>query len=289
VSSWAPADLVSDLDLQDYEADILVSFGQTNWIGKRTKALEDWLFPILKGRGFDPQRLRTRYECDQVYGFTGSAYTDVTSASRNSTDDDLNLATIFTTVNTDALYVGSVEPFRGLSLRLLDTVSSAAAVLSVAYWNGNWEALTIVDNTVQTPTKTLSAGGSVVWTLPVDWMTRPISTTTTPYYWVKVTISATPTGAKAGQIGVIRASCLRAPATFRTLQLIFQEAPTGQDAGTWVGKATFYATEAADALQRALQICGGEFDSDVSDLISTTETQQTAEEVSGGGWSLERC
>jgi hypothetical protein len=46
---------------------------------------------------------------------------------------------------------------------------------------------------------------------------------------------------------------------FRTLQLIFQEAPTGAD-GPWREKADFYKDEADAALQRALAICGGEFD-----------------------------
>lgn len=284
--SFHPNDLVSDVDLRDYEEAILSSFGQTTWLGKRTKALEDWLFPILKGRGFDPQRLRTRYEPDQVWGYTGAAFSDKTAAIKETTDDDLNLATVFTTVGTDALYIGSTEPFRGVFVRMLDAVSAVAGVLSVAYWNGRWETLTVSDRTARTAGVPLSGGGSVSWMLPSDWMTRPLSTTTR-YYYVKVTISATPTSAKAGQLGVIRGSCLRAPATLRTLQLIFQEAPTSGD-GPWREKAAFYAQEADLALQRALLIVGGEFDSDSSDQISDTESQQTAESVSGG-WSLERA
>jgi hypothetical protein len=150
----------------------------------------------------------------------------------------------------------------------------------VAYWNGNWEALTVQDGTITDGGKTLSGGGSVTWLLPVDWMVRAVNGSTR-YYWAKVTVSATPTSAKAGQLGVIRASSLRAPATFRTLQLIFQEAPTGGD-GPWRDKAEFYRQEADAALQRALLICGGEFDSDESDEISVTEAAQTAEEVSTG-------
>lgn len=285
--SYHPNDLVSDFDLADYEAGIMSGFGQTSWQGKRTKALEDWLFPILKGRGFDPHRLRTRFEPEQVWGYTGSAYSDKTSAAKDTTDDDLNLATIFATVGTDALYIGSKEPFRGLFVRLLDSPSSVAAALSVSYWNGNWEPLTVSDGTTQAAGKAFSAGGAVSWLLPADWMTRPISTAT-GYYYVKVTISATPTGAKAGQIGVIRGSSLRAPATFRTLQLIFQEAPTGGN-GPWKEKADFYKDEADLALQRALAIVGGEFDSDASDEVSDTESQQTTDQVSGGGWALERA
>ncbi len=285
--SWHPSDLVSDVDLTDYESEILTNFSKSNWTGRRTKALEDWLFPILKGRGFDPYRLRTRAEVDKAYGYTGSVYTDVTSAAQNTTADDLNLATIFATVGTDALFLGSTQPFRGLFVRMLESVSAVASVLTVSYWDGNWTALTISNGTAQVSGKTFSGGGSIVWTLPTDWATRVVNGSDL-LYWVKLTVSATPIGAKSGQIGAIRTSSLRAPATFRTLQLIFQEAPTAAD-GPWREKAAFYKDEADLALQRALVIVGGEFDSDSSDLISDTESQQTSEQVSGGGWALERA
>ncbi len=283
--SWHPADLVSDVDLRDYEEAILSNFGPSTWQARRTKALEDWLFPILKGAGFDPYKLRTRAEVTQAFAYTSSAYSDVTGATKDTTADDVNLAAIFATPSTDALYIGSKQPFRGLFFRLLDTVSSAAGVLSVKYFNGNWEPITVADGTVQVTGKTLSAGGSVTWVLPVDWMTRSVNGSDA-LYWAKVTVSAVPTGAKAGQIGVIRSSALRAPATFRTLQLIFQEAPTGAD-GPWMLKAEFYKGEADSALTRALLIIGGEFDTDASDLISETEEAQTVEEVATG-FLLER-
>lgn len=285
--SWAPVDLVSDGDLTDYEADLLTKFGQSTWQAKRLKALEDWLFPILKSRGFDPQRLRTRAECDAVFGYTASAYTDYLSASQDATADDLNLATIFATVGTDAIYVGSSQPFRGLFVRMQDAVSAVAAVLTVAYWSGAWDSLTIADGTSQTAGKAFSGGGSITWTLPADWATRTINSVAS-LYWIKITISATPTSAKAGQLGVIRSSSLRAPTTFRTLQLVFREAPTSHD-GPWREKAEFYAEEADLALQRALLICGGEFDTDLNDLIGATEDAQTVDQVSGGPWGLERA
>jgi hypothetical protein len=284
--SWHQADLVSDEDLKSYESEILARFGQSDWQTRRTKALEDWLFPHLKTRGFDPYKLRTRYECDSVLGYTASTYSDKTDVTKDTGENDLNLATVFTTVGTDALYIGSSQPFRGIFLRLLDSVSSVTSVMTVAYWSGTWEALDATDRTAQSG-KTLAAGGSVTWTLPVDWATRKVNSIG-PYYWVKVTVSATPTSALASQIGVIRASSLRAPVTFRTLQLIFQEAPTGAD-GPWAEKAAFYKDEAEGALLRALEIVGGEFDTDASDLVSQEESEQTAEEVGGGPFTLERA
>jgi hypothetical protein len=97
--SWHVNDLLTDDDLVAYEASILTQFGTTDWQARRTKALEDWLFPILKGQGFEPNRLRTRYECDQVWGYTSAAYTDFTGASKDTTTEDINLATVLNVTN----------------------------------------------------------------------------------------------------------------------------------------------------------------------------------------------
>ena len=284
--AWHPNDLVGDQDLADYEPEVLTRFGQQSWQPRRTKALEDWLFPILKGQQFDPFQLRTRYVPEHVWGYTASAYTDRTAVASDDTVDDLNLATLFATVGTDALYVGSDRPFRGLFFRLLDSVSAVASVMTVAYWDGHWQTMPIQDGTAQTTGKTFSGGGSVTWTLPTDWAVRKVSTAG-PHYWVKVTVSATPTSATCSQMSCIRVSALRAPATLRTLALIFREAPTGAD-GPWLAKAEYYEKEADAALQRALAIVGGEFDTDADDVVSATEAEQTSAEA-GGGWRLERA
>lgn len=284
--SWHPNDLVSDRDLQDYESAILTTFGQTNWQARRTKALEDWLFPILKTQGFDPYALRTRYEPELVYGYTGGTYSDATAAAKDTTEDDLNLATIFATPGSDALYVGSKAPFRGVFFRFLDSVGSASSVLTAKYWNGNWAALGIADGTIHSVGKTFSGGGTVSWMLPTDWARRAVNSSAA-LYWVKLTVSSVPTGAKTTQIGCVRVSALRAPAALRTLMLIMREAPTSGE-GPWAAKADYYEKEADAALQRALLIVSGEFDTDNTDVISDTEAQQTTAEVSGG-WRLERA
>lgn len=284
--SWHASDLVTDEDLVSYERSILDGMGATQWQERRTKALEDWLFPLLQGRGFDPHKLRTRYEADDVCGYTAITYTSKLGASQDETADDINLATIFATPAADCLYVGSEKPFRGVFVKMLDSVSSVSGTLTVQYWSGSWEAITVANRT-SINGKTFAAGGSVTWTLPPDWQPRVVNSSD-PLYWVKLTVSAVPTGAKASQIGVIRASALRAPATFRTLQLIFQEAPTGAD-GPWQEKAAFYRDEAEAALQRALPIIGGEFDTDGSDLVSEDESEHTAEQAGGGPFTWERA
>lgn len=287
MSSWHPNDLVSDVDLLAYEASILTQFDRTDWQDKRTKALEDWVFPILRAAGFDPDALRTRAEPTKVWGFTAAAYTDLTNAATSTTTDDVNLATVFTTVGTDILYIGSTKPFRGLSLRLLENVSAVAALVTVAYWGDSWTSLAIADQTQKTTGKSFSGGGAITWRQPVDWVTRAINSSDR-LYWVKVTISATPTSAKAAQIAVIRRSVLCAPSAFRTLELIFREASTTQGAGPWLDKAAFYKVEADLALERALAAVGSEIDTDASDEISDTETAQTSEEAGGGTFRMER-
>jgi hypothetical protein len=215
-------------------------------------------------------------------------YSDQTSAGLDTNTDDINLGTIFATVGTDALYVGSAALFRGLSVRLLDAVSSTAAVLTVSYWADGWVPLVTVDGTAKTSGKAFSGGGAVTWKVPSAWVKRTVNGSSALYF-VKVTISATPTGAKASQLGVIRRSALAAPATFRTLELIMREAPTG-GGGPWTEKADYYKGEADLALQRALAIVGGEFETDdpETDLIDPDEADQTVEEA-GGGWRMERA
>lgn len=284
--SFHPADLVTDVDLKDYERDILRSFGETNWQAKRTKALEDWLFPALQARGYDPQQLRTRREPSHVWGVTSGVYTNKTDDARNTTADDLNLATILA-ASTDYLYVGFASPFRGLHVRMLDAVSSVSATLTLQYWADAWTTLPAADGTSKTSGKPFSGGGSILWTLPTDWSVRVVNSSDA-LYWVRLALSSAPTGAKATQIGCVRSSIFKAPLTFRTLQLIFREAPTGAD-GPWDEKANFYKDEAEAALTRALDGAGGEFDTDASDQVSDTEAEQTVEEAGGfTGVTLER-
>jgi len=286
--TWHPSDFVSDVDLVAYEADILTRFGQVTWRDRIDRVLEDWLFPHLEVAGFPPERLKTRTEPAAVFGYTGSVYTSYTGAAVSTgTTLDLPLATVFATVGTDALYVGSAVPFRGIVVGLLDNVSAVVAGLTVAVWTGAWTPQALSDATSNAG-KAFAQGGSVTWAPPSTWTPRALNGTTA--YWAKVTTSATPTaGTTAATLSCIGASRLRGPAALRTLALIFREAPSAQD-GPWVAKADWYEKEADAALTRALPLLGGEFDTDASEVLSSTEQAQTAAEVTGaaGGWRLER-
>ena len=286
--SWAPTDLVADADLLSYESTLLSTFQVSTFRDKTQKALEDWMWPILRANGYSPQRFRTRYVATEVLGYTASVYTDLTGASSSTDTDDVNLATVFATVGTDLLYIGSSAQFRGLYLALTDNVSSVAGVLTVKYWAGAWKTLASADGTIGTAGKTLSAGGSVTWSLPVDWATRGVNGTDLRY-WARLSVSATPTGAKAAQIGTIRRSVLCGPAALRTLGLIFTEAPSKSQDGPWREKADWYLREADLALQRALPLVASEFDTDEDEQIDPTEEGQTPGEAGAGGWKLERA
>lgn len=288
--SWHPNDLVSDADLVAYEARILTQFGALSWETKRHKVLEDWLWPALRGIGLDPDRLRTRVVADAVRAFDGSVYTDVTAAAANTTVDDLAIGTILAGTD-DALLIGGARPFRGVSLRVLDTPSSTTSRLSVTLWQDTWGSVPSVDATAVTSGKTMSGGGAITWDVPGTWVTRSVDGAG-PYYWARLTVNAALTpGATAGQLSVIRRSVLCAPAAYKTLAWIFREAPSSQD-GPWTSKADYYEVLADGALQRALALAGGEFDTvTIDDVIDGTEAGQTtaqAATMGSGSWSLER-
>lgn len=277
--SWHPSDLVTDADLLAYERTILTQHGATDWHARRQKVLEDWLWPQLRARGLSPERFRTRFVADAVYGNTSSAFTDYTSASSDRTADDLNLATILA-ASGDYLAIGSRQQFRGVSLRMVENVSSVTATLTVELWQDAWQAVAFTDSTQASSGKPFSRGGSVTWTPPGEWVLRTLSTSQHPLYFARLKLSTAPTGAKLQQVAVIRRSVLCAPATLKTLALIFREAPSQQD-GPWTDKAEFYEQEAGKAMSRALPLVGGEFDTTepLDDVVDATEQSQTTDQV----------
>jgi hypothetical protein len=283
--SWSPNDLVSDADLTAYEQTILTQFGQTDWQSRRQKALEDWLFPQMEARRFMPERLRTRFEPKHVMGVTNGVTADLTSVAMS--EGGLNLATILA-APSDALYVASDAPFRGLSVRMLDAVNAVTATLTTHLWTDTWAAPSGVSNGTVASGKPFTKGGAITWSLPEGLVLRSLQGVG-PYYWLKLSLSATMTaGTAIGPVGVIRRSRLCAPATLRTLALIFREAPTSQE-GPWEEKAVWYENEADAALARVWETIGGEFDTDGDDVVDQAEQGQTAAEVTGGPWSFERA
>lgn len=282
--SWAPNDLVTDVDLKGYESTILTQFAVPDWQERRQKAIEDWLFPLLESAGFTPPRLRTRHTPVSAFGYTSASFTDKTSAA--GTDNGLVLSTILA-ASTDYLYLGFKEPFRGLSVRMLDNVNAAANVLGVQLWADGWVTPAGVINETKVGSACFGKGGAITWRMPDAVVTRSVSTSGA-LYWARLLLSAAPTsGTAIGPVSVIRRSRLCAAVTLRTLSLIFREAPSQQD-GPWEAKADWYEKEAERAWLRVAGQIGPEFDTDGDDTIGDTERGQTAEDVNGGGWTMER-
>lgn len=282
--SWHPNDLVTDTDLEAYESNILTQFNKTDWLGRRAKAIEDWLKPLLEQRKFDPDRLRTRHTPVSAFGYTSSTYSDKTTAA--ATEDGLNLATILAS-SSDALYLGFAQPFRGVLISMLDAVNTTVDLtFTVKAWTGAWTTVDDLSDGTRIGTKSAAQGGSLTWTLPEGVIRRAVNASD-PLYWVRLSASSAPTGATAGPLAVIRRSRLAAPVTLRTLALIYREAPVGQD-GPWREKADWYEAEADKAFLRVAEALGPEFDTDDSDAIGPTEETQTAATVTGGGWTFER-
>lgn len=289
--AWHPQDLVADTDLVAYERTILTQFGVTDWKAKRQKAIEGWLFPLIASAGLDPYRLRTRAQATTVFGVTSGVYTDYSDRAKNTTTDDIPLVTILA-ASSDALVIGAPWQFRGVSLRMLDAVSSAARTLTVETWRDQWKAFVpadLSDETKATNGTPFSKGGAITWTMPEDWVVRTLNNSAALYF-ARLRLDGAPTGAALGQIGVIRRSCLCDAVAFRTLCYIFREAPQQQD-GPWDARADWYEKQAEDAWQRNLPLLGREFDSEtVDDVIDPTEGTQTTDTASGGsGWSWDRA
>jgi hypothetical protein len=282
---WAPNDLVSDADLIAYERKILTQFAAADWKSRRAKALEDWLFPLLEAAKFVPERLRTRYEVSHVLGVTSAVSSDLTEVAKS--EGGLNLANILA-APSDALYIASSTPFRGVSVRMQDAVNAVTAALTVEVWTDTWAAPAGISNDTVASGKPFTRGGAITWTVPDGLVERSLQGVG-PYYWLKLSASATMTaGTAIGPVSVIRRSRLCGPAALRTLALIFREAPTGQD-GPWEEKADWYEAEADKALTRVLESIGGEFDTNVTDVIEPEEAAQTSAQVTGGGWTFERA
>jgi len=276
--SWHPSDLLTDADLVAYEGQILSRFKVENWEARRTKVLEDWLWPQLRVAGFAPERFRTRYTADVVYGVTSGVFTDVTDAAKNATTDDINLQTTLA-ASSDYLAIGSAQQFRGVSVRMLDAVSSAASTLTVELWRDAWRSVQASDETQAVTGRPFSRGGALTWAVPPDWVIRSLNSSA-PYYYARLRLSAVPTSARIGQITTIRRSVLCAPVTYKVLASIFREAPINQD-GPWADRASYYETEAALSLQRALSLVGGEFDADspADDVLDAEDAAQTREDA----------
>lgn len=128
---------------------------------------------------------------------------NLTDYSENAQDGsaatDVDLSSLDTLANENAVYIGSHVPFSGLDVDV-DAANANASVLSVDYWDGSaWSDISPTDGTISTGA-TFGQDGTITWTVPTDWAAAKlkdiVSTAKTglgaggPLFWVRLTVSA---------------------------------------------------------------------------------------------------
>ena len=84
---------------------------------------------------------------------------------------DVDLSSLDTLANGDALWIGSHVPFRGVSVDV-DAANGNASVLTATYWNGSTlVSLSASDGT----TNGFSVDGAITWTVPAAGLWKKVS------------------------------------------------------------------------------------------------------------------
>src|SRR5690349_17223198 len=114
---WNQLTLVTDAELGALEPEAIASeapWGATAWANQRAEGKRD--LKILLEADFSDianvaDKVVDTWRPDYVLGYTGGSFGDVTTAAADKTEDDVALATIFTTFGSDKLYIGCATEF----------------------------------------------------------------------------------------------------------------------------------------------------------------------------------
>lgn len=209
---WAGLSLVSDAEIGQLEPEAVASgspWGAVTWSSARTEAKRDlkiWLemdFPDIVGVA---DRVVDTWAPDWVFGYTGSAYTDLTDTARNDTEADVSLSGVFATFGTDKLYIGAAWEFDALKVLMTGTRNANASTMTVKYSGpAGWTSISPTDGTAVS-TATFGKTGRITWTTPTDWQRITLNGTSDEYYWIEISVSAALTsGTSAAQLLPVRA------------------------------------------------------------------------------------
>lgn len=279
--SWPGLTLVTDLTLGQLEPQAThpdAPWGSTTWPEARAEAKRDlkmWLemdYPEVPGVA---DRVLDRWRMDYAFGYTDSAYTDVTGASRDDTPDDLALAAILATPASDRLYLGAAWTFDGLAAVLTGTRNAAASVLTVKYSGpAGWTTLSATDGTAVSGV-TFAQSGRIRWTAPTDWQRQRLNGTGDEFFWVELSVSnALTSGVTAAQVlgirppdGLVR--CAQYLALGHILNGLASQSP-GEE--RWRQQADKYFSMAKDLYVGLKAKAGVWLDLDISGDITPSET-----------------
>ena len=99
----------------------------------------------------------------------GATWTDYSSAAQDEdADTHVDLSSLSTLVNGDAVYIGATTAFRGLDVDV-DGANGNSSVLTASYWNGSaWTDTSDTDGTISSG-KTMGQDGTITWSVPSAW------------------------------------------------------------------------------------------------------------------------
>lgn len=131
------------------------------------------------------------------YDGTGATYTDDTTEAGTESGTEF---TIHDAIN-DYIYLGLSTTFGGAAFKWQTRGSGYA--LKIEYYNASsgsgWVQLTSTTNTLVDNTSSFESDGTITWTIPGDWATNSVNSTTK--YWVRISTTTVPvTTAKAYSI-----------------------------------------------------------------------------------------
>lgn len=286
---WSTLSLTTDADLGALEPQAThknAPWGQTAWPDQRAEAkreLKIWLERDFSQYASPADRVLDRWAADWVWQYTGSAYTDISTAAADETVDDVVLSTVLATPASDRLLIGADWQFEGVFFRLLDTVNAAASTMSIEYWNGAWTTMTAANWQVADGTSvggaTLNKTGRFTWTVPWDWERREVNSEGSPFYWVRVKVSSALTsGTAASQILTVRPpDGLRRVASLLALHYVMSGKAMDSEAPTvWQTRADVYRKLALDTYNSLRNKSGIPFDADNSGSVSSAERRAVA-------------
>jgi hypothetical protein len=280
---WSALTLCTDADLGSLEpAATNGQWKNVTWPNQRAEAKRDLKIKLEVDFPQIPDvadRVKDTHIAEALYGYTGGVYTDISSpAATISTENDVNLSSIFVTPASDRIYLGSLGEFDGIYVRQLDRLNAVASTLTVKYSGPTgWTALTALNGTAST-TATFAKSGRITWTVPSNWERRTL-VTADPMFWIELSVSAGLTANTAAtQILLVKApDPLKRIVALQALGYIVQNlAANSPSVDYYNGRArnqfkTGYM-DLADALYASLRDKGGiPLDTDGDEAVSEGE------------------